>query len=110
MLLDARSVTALRTGAVAAVAAGALARRGGGAVGIVGCGLHGVWTARCLGAAGYGPGVCFDPPDAAGALAARARLGPSATGEDAVRCDIVCCVTPGAEVVFDVGDLRPGLT
>ncbi len=39
-------------------------------VGIVGCGLHGAWAARCLAADGYGPGVCFDPrPEAAAALA-----------------------------------------
>ena len=38
--------------------------------GIVGCGLHGTWAARCLAEAEYGPGVCFDPdPDAAGRLA-----------------------------------------
>ena len=41
MLLDARSVTALRTGAVAAVATRALAAEGARRVGIVGCGLHG---------------------------------------------------------------------
>jgi alanine dehydrogenase len=29
--------------------------------------------------------------------------------EEAARCDVVCCVTPGAEVVIDVGDLRAGL-
>src|SRR5689334_8237448 len=75
MLLDARSVTALRTGAVAAVATRALALgRGAGAVGIVGCGLHGAWTARCLVAAGYGPGVCSDPAQAA-ATALAAELG-----------------------------------
>jgi alanine dehydrogenase len=60
MLLDARSVTALRTGAAAAVATQALARADARSVGIVGCGLHGAWTARCLAAAGYrgrrGPG------------------------------------------------------
>src|SRR5436305_3462907 len=61
MLLDARSVTALRTGAVAAVASAALARADAGPVGIVGCGLHGTWAARCLAAAGYGQGVCHDP-------------------------------------------------
>jgi ornithine cyclodeaminase/alanine dehydrogenase-like protein (mu-crystallin family) len=75
-------------------------------VGIVGCGLHGAWTARCLAAAGYGPGVCSDPrPEAAQALAA--ELGWQ-TGE-ATACDIVCCITPGAEPVIDVSDLRPGL-
>ena len=109
MLLDARSVTALRTGAVAAVAAGALARADARTVGIVGCGLHGAWAARCLAAAGYGPGICHDPrADAAATVAAELgwRVGSRA---DAVRCEVVCCVTPGAKVVIDVGDLRPGL-
>jgi alanine dehydrogenase len=108
-LLDARSVTALRTGAVAAVAAQALARPGAATVGIVGCGLHGVWAARCLVAAGYGDGVCFDPrPEAAAALAA--ELGwASGTHAEALACDLVCCVTPGAEPVVGTGDLHPGL-
>ncbi|MFX7060170.1 hypothetical protein ABTI24_19250, partial [Acinetobacter baumannii] len=61
MLLDARSVTALRTGAVAAVATQALARAEARTVGLIGCGLHGAGTARCMVAGGYGPGVCFDP-------------------------------------------------
>ena len=109
MMLDARSVTALRTGAVAAVATSALARDDSRSVGIVGCGLHGAWSARCLAAAGYGPGVCFDPvTSAAVALAEELgwRVGSRA---EAVRCEVVCCVTPGAEVVVDVGDLRPGM-
>jgi ornithine cyclodeaminase/alanine dehydrogenase-like protein (mu-crystallin family) len=108
-LLDARAVTALRTGAVAAVAADALATPGRRTVGIVGCGLHGAWTARCLAAAGYGPGVCCDPrPQAAAALAR--ELGWEIGGRgDAMRCDVVCCVTPGHEVVVEAGDLRPGL-
>ncbi|MBV9003094.1 MAG: hypothetical protein JO181_00440 [Solirubrobacterales bacterium] len=109
MLLDARSVTALRTGAVAAVAARALAARGARSVGIIGCGLHGAWAARCLAAAGYGPGVCHDPRiDAAGAIAEELgwRVG---SREDALRCEVVCCITPGAEIVIDAGDLHPGL-
>jgi alanine dehydrogenase len=109
MLLDARAVTALRTGAVAAVAAQALARDGAASVGVIGCGLHGAWAARCLAAAGYGPGVCADPrPEAAAALAD--ELGWSA-GErvEALACDVACCVTPGHEPVVEVGDLRPGL-
>jgi alanine dehydrogenase len=109
MLLDARAVTALRTGAVAAVAADALARPGAATVGVIGCGLHGAWAARCLAAAGYGPGVCADPrPEAAQALAEELgwRAGERA---EALACDIVCCVTPGHEPVVEVGDLRPGL-
>ena len=45
-------------------------------VGIIGCGLHGAWAARCLAAAGYGPGVCTDPaPRRRAALAAELGLG-----------------------------------
>jgi alanine dehydrogenase len=108
MLLDARSVTALRTGAVAAVATRALARPEARAAGIIGCGLHGAWAARCLAAAGYGPGVCFDPC-AQAARARAAELGWQAgSREQAAACEIVTCVTPGAEPVLDAGDLRPG--
>ncbi len=108
-LVDARAVTALRTGAVAAVAAQELAREDAATVGIVGCGVHGAWAARCLAAAEYGPGVCFDPdPDRAGALAG--ELGWEAGGrEDALASDIVTCVTPGHEPVVRAADARPGV-
>ena len=108
-ILDARAVTALRTGAVAAVATQALARDDARSVGIVGCGLHGAWTARCLVAAGFDDGVCFDPrTEAAAALAA--ELGGWAVGDlaAALACDVVCCITPGATVVVERADLRAG--
>jgi alanine dehydrogenase len=108
-LLDARSVTALRTGAVAAVASRALARDDARTVGIVGCGLHGAWAARCLAAAGYGPGVCADPRREAADALARELGWQAADRVAALQCDVVCCVTPGAEPVLDVGDLRPGM-
>ncbi len=109
MLLDARSVTALRTGAVAAVATQALAPEDAHSVGIIGCGLHGTWSARCLACAGYGAGVCHDARvQAAQSLAA--ELGWSAGDRlQALSCDVVCCVTPGLQIVLDAGDLRPGL-
>jgi alanine dehydrogenase len=108
-LVDVRAVTALRTGAVAAVAAQELAREDASTVGMIGCGLHGTWAARCLAAAEYGPGVCFDPdPEAAGQLAG--ELGwEVGTREDALACDVVTCVTPGHEPVVRAGDLRPGV-
>ena len=108
MLLDARSVTALRTGAVAAVAARALAGDSR-SVGVIGCGLHGAWAARCLAAAGYGAGVCHDP-DPAAAQRLAVELGWS-TGSraQALGAGVVCCVTPGARPVVEAGDLRPGL-
>jgi ornithine cyclodeaminase/alanine dehydrogenase-like protein (mu-crystallin family) len=107
-LLDAPAVTALRTGAIAAVATMALALPGAHSVGIVGCGLNGAWVARCMAAAGYDDGVCCDPrSDAAAALAT--ELGWS-TGDRAaaLACDVVCCVTPGAEIVVGDGDVRAG--
>jgi alanine dehydrogenase len=108
MLLDARSITALRTGAVAAVAAQTLARQNARTVGIIGCGLHGTWAARCLAAAGFGPGVCFDArSEAAHALSAELDW-DSGSRELALRSDIVCCITPGSEIVVDVDDLSPG--
>jgi ornithine cyclodeaminase/alanine dehydrogenase-like protein (mu-crystallin family) len=109
MLLDARSVTALRTGAVAAVASRALAPGDARTVGIVGCGLHGRWVARCLAADGYGPGVCFDP-NVAAAQSIADELG-WATGSlaEALACEIVSCITPGAEIVIDADSLRSGL-
>ena len=108
-LVDVRSVTALRTGAVVAVATQELAPEDAITVGIVGCGLHGAWAARCLAAAEYGPGVCFDPdPEAAGALAG--ELGWEAgSREDALACEVVTCVTPGASPVVGPEDVRPGL-
>jgi alanine dehydrogenase len=108
-LVDVRSITALRTGAVAAVATQELAREDSKSVGIVGCGLHGTWAARCLAAAEYGPGICFDPdPEAAGALAG--ELGWEAGAlDEALDCDVVTCVTPGSRPVVRQADLRPGL-
>ena len=108
-LCDARAVTALRTGAVAAVAAQELAREDAACVGVVGCGLHGGWAARCLAAAEYGPGLLFDPdPEAAGALAGELGWEVGARA-DALECDVVTCVTPGHEPVICASDLRPGL-
>jgi alanine dehydrogenase len=109
MLLDARSVTALRTGAVAAVATTALAASDARTVGIVGCGLHGTWAARCVAAAGNGPGVCHDARVAAAEALAHELDWRAGSLEQAIGCDIVCCVTPGDVIVVDVGSLHAGL-
>jgi ornithine cyclodeaminase/alanine dehydrogenase-like protein (mu-crystallin family) len=109
MLLDGRSVTALRTGAVAAVATQALAAPDASSVGIVGCGLHGAWTARCLAAAGYGPGICCDRrPEAAAKLADELGWATGSLAE-AKACQIVSCITPGAQAVIERDDLHPAM-
>ena len=108
-VIDARAVTALRTGAVAAVAAQELGPEDAASVGIVGCGFNGTWAARCLAAAEFGPGVCFDvDAEAAGSLAG--ELGWEAgSREEALACDIVTCVTSGDEPVVRAMDLHPRL-
>jgi ornithine cyclodeaminase/alanine dehydrogenase-like protein (mu-crystallin family) len=107
-LMDCAAITSLRTGAAAAVSAQALARPGARSVGLIGCGVNGAWAARCLAAAGYGPGICHDPRrEAAEELAG--ELGWSAGGRDvAAAADVVVTVTPAAATVIDVADLRPG--
>ncbi len=107
-VIECSSVTSLRTGAAAAVSAQALARDDASSVGIIGCGVNGAWAARCLAAAGYGPGVCTDVrPEAAGALADELGWEVGDREEGAAQ-DVVVTVTPGDEPVIRAGDLRAG--
>jgi ornithine cyclodeaminase/alanine dehydrogenase-like protein (mu-crystallin family) len=107
-VIECSSVTSLRTGAAAAVSAQVLAAEGAATVGIIGCGVNGAWAARCLAAAGYGPGVCADPRvDPAEALADELGWRAGDRGEAAAQ-DVVVTVTPGEELVILGSDLRPG--
>ena len=107
-VIECSSVTSLRTGAAAALSAQALASRTAQSVGIIGCGVNGGWAARCLAAAGYGPGVCADPRvDPAEALADELGWRAGDRGEAAAQ-DVVVTVTPGEELVVLESDLRPG--
>src|SRR4051794_8014669 len=109
-ILDAGAVTALRTGAVAAVAAEALnPSPPTRSAGMIGCGVNGAWAARCLAAAGFGPGVCHDADDANAERLADELGWRAGTRAEALACDIVTCVTPGHRIVVDAGDLRPGM-
>lgn len=107
-VIECASITSLRTGGAAAVSAGVLAPPGASSVGLIGCGVNGAWAARCLVAAGYGPGVCADVrAEAAEGLAA--ELGWRAgTREEAAAQDVVVTVTPGEVPVIERTDLRPG--
>jgi alanine dehydrogenase len=107
-VIECSSVTSLRTGAAAAVSAQVLAAKDAESVGIIGCGVNGAWAARCLAAAGFGPGVCADPRvDPAEALADELGWRSGDRGEAAVQ-DVVVTVTPGEELVILEADLRPG--
>ncbi len=107
-VLDCATVTSLRTGAAAAVSARVLAAEGASTVGVIGCGVNGAWAARCLVAAGYGPGVCFDSrAEAADAVAS--DLGwRTGSAREAAAQDVVVSVTPGSEPVILASDLREG--
>jgi ornithine cyclodeaminase/alanine dehydrogenase-like protein (mu-crystallin family) len=107
-LLDCAAVTSLRTGAAAALSAQVLARADARSVGVIGCGVNGAWAARCMAAAGYGPGICADArPQAAEALAA--ELGwESGPRDRAAAQDVVVTVTPADQPVIGLEDLRAG--
>jgi ornithine cyclodeaminase/alanine dehydrogenase-like protein (mu-crystallin family) len=107
-IADCASITALRTGAAAALSAQLLGAVDAKSVGIIGCGVNGASAARCLVAAGYGPGVCADVrTDVADALAA--ELGwRSGDRAEAATQDVVVTVTPGTSPVVHESDLRPG--
>lgn len=107
-IMDCAAITSLRTGAAAAVSAQLLAREDAHTVGLIGCGVNGAWAARCLVAAGYGPGVCADArPEAAEALAAELDW-RSGSRKQAASADIVVTVTPANAPVIAAADLRPG--
>lgn len=107
-LVDGTAVTALRTGAAAAVATSALAREDARSVGLIGCGLHGLWAGRCLVATGYTEGICADV-DASAAARAAGELGWTVgTPAEALECDVVTLVTPGHDPVVTTADLREG--
>jgi alanine dehydrogenase len=107
-IVDARSVTWLRTGAAAAVSAEVLAVPEARTVGIIGCGVNGAWAARCLKGAGYRFGVCHDRDDAVADALAQELGWLRGAHEDAAAADIVVTCTPGEQPVLKAADLHEG--
>jgi alanine dehydrogenase len=107
-VIECASVTSLRTGGAAAVSAQVLARSDARTVGIIGCGVNGTWSARCLAAVGYGPGVCADVRSEAAETLASDLGWEVGDRSEAAAQDLVVAVTPGDEPVVLAGDLRPG--
>jgi ornithine cyclodeaminase/alanine dehydrogenase-like protein (mu-crystallin family) len=107
-LLDAASVTALRTGAAAVLAAETLGRRGAATAAVIGAGVNGRAAARTFVARGQ-PVALWD---VAGERAARVAedLGAAvaASREEALAADLLVTVTPGHEVLLAEGTLQPG--
>ena len=106
-VFDAATVTALRTGAAAVLAAETLGA-GSGPAAVVGAGVNGRAAARTFVARGRE--VLLWDVDEGRARAAAEELGGgvAASRDEALTADAVVTVTPGHEVLFTTGSLRPG--
>ena len=107
-LLDAAAVTALRTAAAGVLAADTLCRAEASSYAVIGCGVNGAETVRMLVAHGVTP-LVWDLDDARRRVVAE-RLGAhvAANAGEALACEVVVTVTPGAEVLYPEGALEPG--
>ena len=106
-VFDAATVTALRTGAAAVLAAETLGV-GSGPAAVVGAGVNGRAAARTFLARGRE--VMLWDVDERRARAAADDLGArvASSHEEALAAEVVVTVTPGHEVLFAPGSLRPG--
>jgi alanine dehydrogenase len=107
-VLDAGSVTALRTGAAAVVAADALARGDAGEAVVVGAGVNGAAAARTFVALGRPVAVWDVDAGRAGAVADELGAQVAGSREEALAAEVVVTVTPGREVLYPAGSLRAG--
>jgi ornithine cyclodeaminase/alanine dehydrogenase-like protein (mu-crystallin family) len=107
-LLDAASVTALRTGAAAVLAAETLGRSDARSAAVVGVGVNGRAVARTFRA--LGREVALWDVDTERARAAAAEIGATVASsrEEALSADLLATVTPGREIVLGESSLRPG--
>jgi ornithine cyclodeaminase/alanine dehydrogenase-like protein (mu-crystallin family) len=107
-VLDAASVTALRTGAAAVLAAEVLGRRDAGTAAVIGAGVNGRAAARTFVDRGR-PVMVWDVDALRAADAARELgCGVAPSLNEALRADIVVTVTPGRQALIGDDTLRPG--
>jgi ornithine cyclodeaminase/alanine dehydrogenase-like protein (mu-crystallin family) len=106
-VLDAAAVTALRTAAAGVIAAETLGRPGGSTA-VVGLGVNGAETARMFRARGAEPLVWDIDADRLATTADALGVVPAEGLELALAADAVVTVTPGREILFRSGSLRPG--
>jgi ornithine cyclodeaminase/alanine dehydrogenase-like protein (mu-crystallin family) len=108
-ILDAGAVTALRTGAAAVLAAETLAADPSSPAAVVGSGVNGRAVARTF--AARGRRILLWDARAGQAEGLADELGEVAvavTRDEALAAAVVVTVTPGAEILFPPGSLRPG--
>jgi ornithine cyclodeaminase/alanine dehydrogenase-like protein (mu-crystallin family) len=107
-VLDAASVTALRTGAAAVLAAETLGRPDAVTAAVVGAGVNGAAAARTFLARGRAVSVWDLNADRARQVAAELHTDVARSLEEALAADLLVTVTPGHEVLLNDGSLRAG--
>ena len=107
-LLDAAAVTALRTAAAGVLAADTLCRSEASSYAVIGAGINGAETARMLVAHGVTP-LIWDVDDGRRRFVAE-RIGAreATSAAEALACEVVVTVTPGADVLYPEGSLEAG--
>jgi ornithine cyclodeaminase/alanine dehydrogenase-like protein (mu-crystallin family) len=107
-VLDAGSVTALRTGAAAVLAAETLGRSDARSAAVIGAGVNGRAAARTFLARGRRVALWDVDVERARAVASELGADVAASREEALTADLVVTVTPGREVLLVEGALAPG--
>ena len=107
-VLDAGTVTALRTGAAAVLAAETLGRGDAESAAVIGAGVNGRAAARTFLARGRSVSIWDVDLDRAETVAVELGAEVAESRAAALAAELVVTVTPGHEVVFPKGSLRPG--
>jgi alanine dehydrogenase len=107
-VLDAGAVTALRTGAAAVLAAETLGGKDAETAAVIGAGVNGRAAARTFLARGRAVSIWDLDLDRAEEAAVELGAEVAESREAALGADLVVTVTPGHEVLFPEGSLRPG--
>jgi alanine dehydrogenase len=107
-VLDAASVTALRTGAAAVLAAETLGRGAAATAAVIGAGVNGRAAARTFLARGQSVALWDVSAERAEAVADELGASVAASREDALAADLLVTVTPGHDVLLPEGTLRSG--
>ncbi|MBD0348062.1 MAG: ornithine cyclodeaminase family protein [Thermoleophilia bacterium] len=107
-VLDAGAVTALRTGAAAVLAAETLGRSRSAPAAVIGAGVNGRATARTFVARGREVRIWDIDGARASAVAGELGAAVASSRDEALAAPTVATVTPGHDILFPSGSLRPG--
>jgi len=107
-VLDAAAVTALRTAAAGVLAADTLCRSEASSYAVIGAGINGAETVRMLMAHGVTPLVWDVDESRRRFVAERIGAREAQGAAEALACEVVVTVTPGAKVLYPEDSLEAG--